>query len=41
MSHEHHEEKGQTFLYEGATGAFTAFWIICVLTFIFCIVYFG
>lgn len=32
--HEHHEEKGQTFFYKGATGVFTAFWILMVLTFI-------
>lgn len=32
--HEHQEEKVNTFFYEGATGVFTAFWIIMVLTFI-------
>ncbi|HRV51951.1 MAG TPA: hypothetical protein P5162_02590 [Bacteroidia bacterium] len=39
--HEHHEEKGHIFFYKGATGVFTAFYILMVLTFITLLVYLG
>jgi len=41
MGHHHVEEKGQTFLYEGGTGAFTAVWMILVFAFIFFLIYLG
>jgi hypothetical protein len=39
--HDHQEEKENTFLYAGGTGAFTIFWLLVVFTFLFCILYFG
>ncbi len=41
MGHHHVEEKGQTFLYEGGTGAFTAVWMILVFAFLFFLIYLG
>ena len=35
MGHHHVEEKGQTFLYEGGTGAFTAVWMILAFDVLF------